>query len=263
VGRRLIVRTTFFKGIVLGSVVSVVTVAATAAMAGTGVGGVFNLGKSNSVNAQTGLTGSTNSAQIQVTNNGTGASASGLGVKVASGKPPLVVNSTTKVANLNADLLDGLDSRQLQQTVWEGCGQGTAIADVDATGSVTCTKSYEVPISANMPVGDAFFVGLVEFPGTLRLELGCSSPKASFVDFSSLEPNVTTLNWLWSNGSVLNASGANIAADSDYPVYFTNSRIEGQFIWSDPGNVVTINLHAVQTAGGCQINGTANVVETS
>lgn len=47
---------------------ALVLAAATGALAGSGVGGVFHLGRTNSVNAQTELKGSTGASQLQVTN---------------------------------------------------------------------------------------------------------------------------------------------------------------------------------------------------
>jgi hypothetical protein len=75
-------------------------------------GGNFILGKPNSANQQTSLSASPTFAgkALQVTNASTGAGATALGLTVGSGRPPLTVNSGTKVANLNADKLDGIDS---------------------------------------------------------------------------------------------------------------------------------------------------------
>jgi hypothetical protein len=101
------VKATFVKGVILGSVVSVVSLLSSAAVAGTGVGGVFNLGKTNTVNATTTLTGATAGKQLQVTNTSAGTGATGIGITVASGKPPLSVNSSTRVNNLNASFLRG------------------------------------------------------------------------------------------------------------------------------------------------------------
>jgi hypothetical protein len=47
---------------------------------------------------------------LQVNNTSTGVGATALGLNVASGHAPFTVNSGTKVANLNADKLDGIDS---------------------------------------------------------------------------------------------------------------------------------------------------------
>jgi hypothetical protein len=121
----------FLKGATVGFVCAVLG-GATVSLAGNGIGGVFNLGVSNSVDAKTTLTGSTATPQLQVTNTNTNAGAAGLGVNSASASPtiaakntaggpaaaitvnagvtPFTVNSQTKVANLNADLIDGINS---------------------------------------------------------------------------------------------------------------------------------------------------------
>jgi hypothetical protein len=73
-------------------------------------GGNFILGKANSAGSTTSLSAPVAGKGLQVTNTSTGAGATGLGLSVASGHPPLTVNSATKVAKLNADLLDGASS---------------------------------------------------------------------------------------------------------------------------------------------------------
>jgi hypothetical protein len=64
----------------------------------------------------------------------------GPGVKaiVNAGAPPLAVNSQVKVANLNVDFLDGLDSSALQKRVTDGCNSGQAVRVVNADGTVSC-----------------------------------------------------------------------------------------------------------------------------
>ena len=72
-------------------------------------GGNFILGKSNTATSKTSLTAPIADKALTVTNNSTAAGASALGLNVANGHPPFKVNSGTKVANLNADTLDGSD----------------------------------------------------------------------------------------------------------------------------------------------------------
>jgi hypothetical protein len=103
-------RATFLKGVALGAAVSSVTLVTSAAVAGNGVGKIFNLGQTNTVNQTTKLTGSTNGRQLSVVNSSSGAAATGVGINVAAGKPPLQVNSSALVQNLNANYLGGTAS---------------------------------------------------------------------------------------------------------------------------------------------------------
>src|SRR5919201_4005566 len=72
----------------------------------------FILGQSNLASSTTSLTrtGANAGKGLQVTNNSTTAGATALGLNVASGHAPFTVNSGTKVANLNADKVDGKDT---------------------------------------------------------------------------------------------------------------------------------------------------------
>ena len=74
-------------------------------------GGNFILGQANSAGATTSLSAPiAGKKALQLTNTSTGAGATALGLNVASGHTPFTVNSGTKVTNLNADKLDGIDS---------------------------------------------------------------------------------------------------------------------------------------------------------
>jgi len=95
------------KGIVVGAIVGATVAAATTALAAVHV---FNLEASNTAAAKTSVTGSFNDKLLQLTNNSAGANATALGLSVAAGKAPLTVSSNTKVANLNADMVDGFEA---------------------------------------------------------------------------------------------------------------------------------------------------------
>jgi hypothetical protein len=93
-----------------------------AAVALGATGGNFLLGKVNTAGATSKLTSSVAGATLQLLNNGTGTA---LNLVVPSGKAPMTVNSSKKVANLNADELDGKDSTRLVE----------ARADIDGSSS--------------------------------------------------------------------------------------------------------------------------------
>jgi hypothetical protein len=73
-------------------------------------GGNFILGQSNSAGTPTSLSAPISGKALQLTNTSTGAGATALGLNVASGHAPFTVNSDTRVTNLNADKLDGINS---------------------------------------------------------------------------------------------------------------------------------------------------------
>jgi hypothetical protein len=101
-------------------------------------GGNFILGQSNNATTQTKLTANVAARTLQLENGSTGAGASALGLTVASGKAPLTVNSNTRVANLNADLLDGRSSTAfLLKGVHVSADASAAggVVDVTNTGS--------------------------------------------------------------------------------------------------------------------------------
>jgi hypothetical protein len=77
-----------------------------AGMAATG--GNFILGQPNSASTPTSLSASVASSRaLTLTNLSTATGSTALGLNVAAGHAPFTVNTSTKVANLNADQLDG------------------------------------------------------------------------------------------------------------------------------------------------------------
>jgi hypothetical protein len=83
-----------------------------ASMAFAGNGDPWILGQLNSATAITRLAGSggVDGPMLVVTNNDSGSDDTALDLNVQSGEPPMTVNSQTKVTNLNADRLDGMNS---------------------------------------------------------------------------------------------------------------------------------------------------------
>jgi hypothetical protein len=152
-----------FKGVVLGSITAMLVLMAGTALAGTGVGGVFNLGRTNTVNKTTALTGQASAKMLQVTNKGTGPA---LGLSVAPGKAPLTVNSAAKVANLNADTIDGKHADEL-------------------TGAQFFNAHVTYPISAE-------FVDLMTLPGFGTIQASGYSQGALMFTSTSTE----TLHWI-------------------------------------------------------------------
>jgi len=109
-------KTRFLKGVLLGAVVSGAVIVPHAALAGTGIGGVFNLGITNRTNTPTVLQGSTAGQQLRIANDAsTGTGTTGIGIHTAANEHRSLVDSKTKVNNLNADLLDGQNVDRLRR----------------------------------------------------------------------------------------------------------------------------------------------------
>lgn len=127
---------------VAGAVGAVVVLLGGTALAGTGAGAVFNLGQVNTVNGQSALTGSTpNGAAVKIDNTGTGPSSTALKLQVVSGHPPFVTNGTGKVANLQADTVDGDSSNELARVV----GSSSSLAWSESGRSTLQTLTITAP----------------------------------------------------------------------------------------------------------------------
>src|SRR5262245_1920257 len=97
-------------------------------------GGNFILGQANDATSQTSLSAPIANKALQVTNNSAAAGASGIGVTVASGKPPLVISSGAgKATNLNADKVDGKDSSAFLLTT-DKAADSDKLDGIDSTG---------------------------------------------------------------------------------------------------------------------------------
>ena len=123
----------------------VALVALFVALSGVGVaatGGNFILGHPNTASKSTLLSAPVVGGKaLQVTNTNTSNAAStALGLNVAAGHAPFTVNSGVKVANLNADMLDGSDSSAFQARVTGSCSGNSAIAQINAAGGVGCSN---------------------------------------------------------------------------------------------------------------------------
>jgi hypothetical protein len=98
--------------LVVGIATMVAALLGAASMAFAGNGDPWILGQLNSATAITRLAGSggVDGPMLVVTNNDSGSDDTALDLNVQSGEPPMTVNSQTKVTNLNADRLDGMNS---------------------------------------------------------------------------------------------------------------------------------------------------------
>ena len=207
----------FYKGVLLGSLVAVVVLMAATALAGTGVGAVFHLGKVNTVDRTSYLSGTNSKKMLQVTNKGSGVA---LALKVKAGRPPLAVSSTAGVRRLNADMVDGLHARDMQTVL-------------------TARNDFTVSSQAER----------LTLPGLGRLD--CSSPaEAVFtVRFQSTSDEVVHFAWgryLWDV-----PQGGNISRTDAAPL--VDDCLESRFIIWNSKRLATVLGVAAVTPGETEV----------
>jgi hypothetical protein len=185
-----------FKTALIAAVVSAV-VSASAAVATTSN---FILGSTtaNLPDAPTAVTaknvslGGLNAKMLQLTNNSTGSSATALGLTTPSSRPPLIVNSQAKVANLNADKLDGIDSGGFVKSAkpapgalvgetWHEIGTAGEPALTWCHGSGGCSQGwtyfgtpYNTPGYYKDALGVVHLKGLVKWAESFQLSGSCN-----------------------------------------------------------------------------------------
>lgn len=187
------------KVTVLAVVVALVLVMAPAALAANGQAWI--LGKSNVATAITKLAGAAgvNGPMLQLINNNADANDTALDLRVQAGEAPMRVNSTTKVANLNADQLDGQDS-----SAFLGVNQKAFDADrldgQDASEFVrTNTYVSESPLGPGDALGDGTHKFVVSCQSGDRLLSGgaanVDAESRLLESFPGITPDGT---WTWS-----------------------------------------------------------------
>ena len=221
----------FLKGAVVGALISCITLASSAALAGTGIGAVFDIGATNTTNASTVLQGSTNGPQLRVVNNAaSGAGAAGVGIHTATNKPPLAVNSRTKVTNLNADLLDGQDS-----TAFVGGGGRIVSARLESAIS---------SVSSNV----------LTVPGFGTMQSTCALTGFGLVWHNGTNPSSALDEWFVTNGQTRFINQANNTVSTPVAI-----DVKGDQTFSAemgrPGHTATWTVSAHWTPTGCIFHG--------
>jgi hypothetical protein len=209
-------------------------------------GGNFILGKSNSASSTTSLTAPVAGKGLQVTNTSTGAGATALGLNVASGKAPFTVNSGTKVANLNADKLDGTDSSGFLSS-----GSVKKLSFEAATGSGEPTLATVGPYTIKGQCADLM--------GTTALRLIANGPAGTsdYLDTEALNDSTFTQH---SGQLSLTGSGDNfIIPELDVSGPTDQRRVAGTAMLKTGSTVVQVDFNGVASSSSCRLYGTATM----
>jgi hypothetical protein len=117
---------------------------------GTQYGQAIQLGHANTYNGTTVVSGRASAPIVSVRNTGGPA----LDLRVPATSAPLTVNSSRRVANLNADLLDGVHASDLQRRIGGQCPVGSAIRVVETNGTVVCGGPFARTVVVVPVAGD-------------------------------------------------------------------------------------------------------------
>jgi hypothetical protein len=124
-------------------------------------GGSFILGQANSATAKTTLVAPVADSALRIANTSTDPAAIGVRIQTASTQPPLSVNSSVKVGNLNADLIDGVSSANLatRQVINFDLAAGENSEEVPIPASHAVHVGGELNSSADVGQVTVFRVG--------------------------------------------------------------------------------------------------------
>ena len=173
--------TTFMVGLTM--ILALMFGVTTTALAGTGVGARFDLGKVNTVNAITKLVGSVAGPSLQIDNSSANTNATALDLQVEAGKAPMTVNSEAKVANLNADKLDGLSADEIGVSGYQGVSETSASNSIgNKTLTVVCPQG-KVLVGSGYDTSGAYGGVVISsmhiFPTGVSLEASDQTPTSS------------------------------------------------------------------------------------
>lgn len=209
-------------------------------------GGNFVLGKSNTATSASSLSAPIAGKALQVTNTSTGAGATALGLTTASGHAPFTVNSGTKVANLNADKLDGIDSSGFL-----------------SSGSVK-KLSFEASVGPSEPVlatvGPYTIKGqCADLMGTTGLRLIANGP-AGTSDYLYTEAlNDSTFTHRSGQLSLSGSGDSFIISELDVSGPTDVKRAAGTAMLKTGSTVVQVDFNGVAGPSSCHLYGTATM----
>jgi hypothetical protein len=160
---------------------------------------------------------------------------------------PSVPKATDATHALDAPFLARLSSATYQRRVTGTCAKGmTALGST----SVSCGAGFG-------GFGTVLSSGAIIIQGSpgdlLNIVVTCHNSGKVSVGIKNITPVDGTLNWFYSDGTAVNASGTVIPASGTIQEFdFAGKRIEGQFIGAANGKVNTLKIHALDFGSACE-----------
>jgi hypothetical protein len=209
-------------------------------------GGNFLLGKPNTASSTSSLSAPIAGKALQVTNTSTGAGATALGLTTASGHAPFTVNSGAKVANLNADKLDGIDS-----TGFLSSGNVKKLNFEAATGSGEPVLATVGPYTIKGQCADLM--------GTTALRLIANGP-AGTSDYMYTEALNDSTFTPRSGQLSLSGSGDTFIIPELFVSGPTDQkRVAGTAMMKTGSTVVQVDFNGLASSSSCRLYGTATM----
>jgi hypothetical protein len=165
--------------------------------------------------------GGLNGPMIRLTNNSTAGNATALALGVGSKRPPFTTTSSARVANLNADQLDGIDST--------GFVQG-------AGGKLLSNRAQVVPGDSNnliMSLPSRFDLGY-DCPGDLTQDgaIRLVNRSAASVDVVVDEDGFTNVRSVGAGGTAFFYTADSYAAQMAFSLWWTDGRMANMWVFS-------------------------------
>ncbi len=198
---------------IMGVLVTLAVISVSSALAGTGVGAVFNLGQKNRVDKQSKLVGNVPLGALLRINNGGGGPA--IDLRAVQGIAPMLVNSPTRVDNLNADFLDGLDSMHFLRSDGKAT-DSDKLDSLDSTAFVrTATYKSETVLTIGTLFGDGTrLLNVSCLAGDVLLSAGLANVDKGTILLESFPLTTTTWRLRWQNdGTADMVSGVALCAN--------------------------------------------------
>lgn len=156
-------------------------------------GDPFELGKLNTIDKISQLVGSVDNAMFRIDNNNAGANATALDLRVEPGKPPMKTNSETRVANLNADKLDGKSADAIGVN---GLERVVAVSRFDSESPKDVTvfcPAGKVVVGTGGNVNGALSGNFPDIQTDVVIRT--IDPNVGFITVSAVEEEPTSANW--------------------------------------------------------------------
>lgn len=124
-----------------------------------------------------------------------------------------------------------------------------AMTKAQSLGTVTAIRA--VPSAGDIVANDAGH--------GLTVVTVCHDGGQVKIEFQNLGSGDATLNFLFSDGTTVTASGLVLRPNPQpgFDALFNNKRIEGQFIFANDAGNTTVSLHAFDGGTFCETQGTA------